>query len=119
MALTEGQSRWGSWTIHCIPAVCPPKAYLSRTEFYLRPAHYTIRSRQTGDQIKLGRRPAKTVKKLLIDEKTPAMLRERIPVVASGDGRVAALGGFGPDAAHLAQPGQPALHIILTEETSV
>jgi tRNA(Ile)-lysidine synthase len=119
VAVTAGQSRWGSWTIDCTPAVCPPKAYVSRTEFYLRPDDYIVRSRQTGDQIKLGRRPVKTVKKLLIDEKTPAMLRECIPVVASGDGRVAALGGFGPDAAHLAQPGQPALHIILTEETSV
>jgi tRNA(Ile)-lysidine synthase len=118
MALTAGQSRWGSWTIICTPAVCPSKAYVSRMEFYLRPDDYTIRSRQTGDQIKLGCRPVKTVKKLLIDEKTPAMLRERIPVVAGG-GRVAALGGFGPDGAHLAQPGQPALHIILTEETSV
>jgi tRNA(Ile)-lysidine synthase len=115
-AVSEGQSRWGRWTIFCAGAVCPAKAYISRTEFFLRPADYTVRSRQTGDKITRGRRPAKTVKKLFIDEKVPATLRGCVPVVADCEERVAALGGFGPDAAHLAQPGQPALHMILKEE---
>jgi tRNA(Ile)-lysidine synthetase-like protein len=116
MPVKAGAFRWGRWSLTCAPAVCPPKAYVSRTEFYLRPAEYTIRSRQTGDQLKLGRRPVKTVKKLLMDEKVPAMTRCFVPVLADGEGAVAALGGFGPDAAHLAQPNEPGLHIILKEE---
>jgi tRNA(Ile)-lysidine synthase len=116
MAVAEGKACWGRWTVSCERSVCPVKAYLSRREFHLRPADYTIRARQTGDEIKLGRRPAKTVKKLFIDEKVPAMSRAFVPVLADGEGAVAALGGFGPDAAHLAQPGQSSLHIILTEE---
>jgi tRNA(Ile)-lysidine synthetase-like protein len=116
MAVTEGTACWGRWTVRCERSVCPGKAYLSRREFHLLPGGYVIRARQTGDKLKLGSRPVKTVKKLLIDEKVPALSRGFVPVLADSQGGVAALGGFGPDWAHLAQPGQPSLHIILTEE---
>ena len=71
--------------------------------------------KRQGDRITLGERPAKTVKKLLIDEKIPACRREFIPVIDGGGG-AAALGGFGPDRHRLARPGEPALHIILKME---
>lgn len=119
MKLASGQFRWGSWSLSCTPSVCPPRPYISKTEFFLRPALYTVRSRREGDEIKLGRRPTKTVKKLLIEEKVPAARRELIPVIAHSSGKAAALGGFGPEAQYLAHPGQSSLHIILTEEKEI
>ncbi|MCI8916635.1 MAG: tRNA lysidine(34) synthetase TilS [Oscillospiraceae bacterium] len=116
--LVEGESRWGSWTIRCIRAECPGKAYVSPWEFYLKPDRYLIRSRREGDALKLGERPAKTVKKLMIEGHVPAAQRDCVPVLALGE-QAAALGGFGPDGAHLAEPGAPALHIILKAEENV
>ena len=113
--LVEGQIHWGSWAIGCTPAVCPEKAYITAQNFYLKPDRYVVRSRHEGDRITLGERPAKTVKKLLIEAKIPACRREFIPVI-DGGGQAAALGGFGPDRHRLARPGEPALHIILKME---
>ena len=110
--LALGENRWGDWTALCEEAVCPGKAYISPTEFYLRPGEYLIRSRRAGDRVKLGPRPERTVKRLMIDGKIPAVRREHIPVLARGE-RVAAVGGFGPDRECLAEPGGPALHVIL------
>ena len=114
----EGELRWGSWTVKSRAALCPGKAYIDQTSFFLRPEEYTVRSRREGDGVKLGRRPRKTVKKLMIEAKIPAQKREGIPVLDCG-GAVAALGGFGPDAEFLAAPGEPALHITLTEENAL
>ncbi len=112
MALEAGESRWGGWRISCTPAVCPAKAYASPEEFYLKPGAYILRPRREGDVITLGKRPSKTVKKLMIEGRVPACRRELVPVV-DGGGRAAALGGFGPDLDFLAEPGYPALHIII------
>ena len=110
--LAEGENRWGDWTIRCIRAECPGKAYVSPGEFYLKPERYLIRPRREGDAITLGRRPEKSLKRLMIEARVPAHRREEIPVLALGP-QVAAVGGFGPDRAFLAEPGQPAVHIIL------
>ena len=118
MTLALGETRWGDWTALCEEAVCPGKAYVSPGEFYLKPAAYLIRARREGDRITLGKRPVKTVKKLMIDGKIPAVRREHIPVLALGE-RVAAVGGFGLDRECLAEPGEPALHIILKEENGL
>ena len=115
VSLTLGENRWGDWTVLCEEAVCPGKAYVNPTEFYLRPGEYLLRSRQAGDRVKLGPRPERTVKRLMIDGKIPAVRRGHIPVLAS-EGGVAAVGGFGPGREYLAQPGGPALHIILKAE---
>ena len=115
LPLALGENRWGDWSALCEEAVCPGKAYLSPTEFYLKPGEYLIRSRQEGDRVKLGPRPERTVKRLMIDGKIPAVRRGHIPVLALGE-RVAAVGGFGPDKECLAEPGGPALHIILQRE---
>lgn len=109
--LTAGEIRWGDWVITCEKTLCPVKAYVSREEFYLRPGSYLIRSRREGDRLRLGARPEKTIKKLMIDERVPRHLRHRIPVL-EGDG-VAAAGGFGPHREALALPGEPCLHITM------
>lgn len=116
--LREGEQSWGGWSITCVPAPCPAKAYVSPWEFYLRPGEYLIRPRREGDRLTLGKRPGKTVKKLMIEGKIPARRRERVPVLALGD-RAAAVGGLGPERECLAAPGAPALHIILKAEENV
>ncbi len=112
--LEMGEQAWGGWAVTCVPAVCPEKAYVSPWEFYLRPGEYLIRPRQEGDQLTLGKRPGKTIKKLMIEGRVPARLRDSVPVLALG-GQAAALGGFGPEKSCLAPPGAAALHIILRD----
>lgn len=116
--LREGEQAWGEWRIWCTPAPCPAKAYISPWEFYLRPEAYLVRPRREGDRLTLGRRPEKTVKKLMIEGKVPARRRARVPVLALG-GRAAAVGGMGPEKDCLAAPGAPALHIIIKIEENV
>lgn len=112
--LVEGKSCWGSWTVICIQETCPEKAYISPWEFYLRPGRCLIRPRREGDKLTLGKRPEKTVKKLMIEGRVPAHDRDRVPVLEL-EGRAVALGGFGPDRAHLAAAGELALHIIMKD----
>lgn len=116
--LREGEQAWGEWRIWCTPTPCPAKAYISPWEFYLRPEAYLVRPRREGDRLTLGRRPEKTVKKLMIEGKVPARRRARVPVLALG-GRAAAVGGLGPEKDCLAAPGAPALHIIIKIEENV
>lgn len=116
--LGEGENRWGGWKITCAMAVCPGKAYIGPNEFYLKPGDYHVRPRREGDQITLGKRPVKTVKKLMIEGHVPAAKRGRVPVI-SLEGRTAAVGGFGPGKEYLAEPGEPALHMILKAEENV
>ena len=114
MLLIPGEHRWGDWTITCENTLCPAKAYVSREEFYLKPGSYLIRSRREGDRLRLGDRPHKTIKKLMIDERIPRHLRCRVPVLAGQE--AAAAGGFGPHREALAEAGSPCLHIIMRKE---
>ena len=113
MPILEGTQNWGSWEIICTPAVCPPKAYVDRTRFYLRSGDYTVRSRREGDELRLGKRPLKSLKKLMVEEKVPRYLRHTVPVLEDKDGMVAAAGGFGPHFEALAQPGTQCSYIII------
>lgn len=111
--LRDGVNLWGSWRFTCAPALCPPKAYTAPGEFYLKPGSYLIRSRQEGDEIKLGHRPRKTIKKLMIEGRVPRYERAGVPVLTDSEGIVAAVAGFGPHWDALAQPGTPCLRITI------
>lgn len=111
--LCQGATFWGGWHITCTPAVCPPKAYRAPNEFYLRPGSYVVRSRRLGDRLRLGQRPEKTIKALMIEKKIPQSERTALPVLSAGD-RAAALACFGPDRDFLAGAGEACLHIILS-----
>ena len=111
--LREGSQSWGGWHITCTTDVCPPKAYVDPTCFYLRGDSYQIRSRQEGDVLRLGKRPLKTIKKLMIETKIPRYLRDRVPVLADSQNRAAAAGGLGPHREALAQPGSRCLKITI------
>ena len=78
-----GTVEFGGYRITCAPAASlASDGYLVQTVGEL-----TVRSRRAGDQINLpgGR---KSLKKLFIDKKIPAFLRENIPVVADDAGVV-------------------------------
>lgn len=115
-SLIEGPQRWGGWRITCTPAVCPGKAYVSPEEFYLKPGSYRIRSRREGDELKLGKRPQKTVKKLMIEARIPRHLRGHVPVLADPTDRPAAVGGLGPHWEALALPETSCIHITIKRE---
>ena len=115
LPLGFGDNRWGNWTIFCEKASCPAKAYADPNEFWLRPGDYLIRSRKTGDALTLRPRPRRTLKRLFIDKKVPAVRRDFVPVIDEG-GLAAAAGDMGPDRSFLAVPGGDALHIILKRE---
>ncbi|MBE6991776.1 MAG: tRNA lysidine(34) synthetase TilS [Ruminococcaceae bacterium] len=74
-----------------------------------------VRSRKTGDRIKLPGRPSKSLKKLFIDEKIPAADRSTVPVIADACS-VAAVYGFGVDERYLAVDGDEVLEITITEK---
>ena len=75
----------------------------------------TVRPRRPGDRLALPGRPAKTLKKLMIEEKIPRHLRESLPVLEWG-GRLAAVAGLGPDAAFLPREGGACWHITCRPE---
>lgn len=107
------------WSVTCRRTVCPEKNFKKPDTFFVSGDKISgilvLRPRRIGDCIKLPERGTKTLKKLLIDEKIPSALRERIPVLAD-DAGVVAVAGFGPDAARLAQPDEPALEIKFQKE---
>lgn len=111
--LREGKQDWCGWHITCTPAVCPAKAYVDRSLFYLCTDNYLIRSRMVGDELKLGKRPKKTIKNLMMEAQIPRHLRSHVPVLANSSGRAAAAGGLGPHWNALAQPGSQCLKIIM------
>ena len=104
----------GGWRITCEKALYqgeeqgPCQFWLSAA---LAPA-LTLRSRRTGDRLRLPGRREKTVKKWCIDEKIPARLRPSLPML-DGDGRLAAAACLGPAQEFLPQAGEPAWHITI------
>lgn len=73
--------------------------------FYLPVGDYAARPRKTGDVLKRPGRPARTVKKLMIDEKIPRPRRDRLPVLET-EGRLAAAAELGQDERFLPQTGE-------------
>ena len=74
-----------------------------------------VRSRKSGDSIRLSDKAGtKTLKKLFIEKKIPARLRDTIPVLADTD-RVLAVYGVGQDVSFAAEPGDEVLKIRFRE----
>lgn len=72
-----------------------------------------VRCRRIGDRLRLPKRPEKTIKKWLIDEKLPCDLRDSLPVFTDREGKPLGMLGLGADASAAPVPGQPAWHITL------
>lgn len=114
LALTPGVHLWGGWCIRCCPGICPPRPQPG-SGMWLCAGNYVVRPRQTGDVIRLPGRPAKTLKKLMIERRIPACQRDCLPVIAGEQG-VAAAVGIGPHQGALARPGEPAVEITIEKE---
>lgn len=107
------------WRFFCRRVTVPANMEKNRHTFYLKRdmicGAVLLRPRKTGDSISLPGRGGKTIKKLLIDEKIPRRLRERVPILADARS-VLAVAGFGPDAPHLAEPGDEAYEITMNRK---
>ena len=78
-----------SWGDYRITAETAENLENSRDSFTVAPlGEITIRSRQTGDTLRLSG-GTKTLKKILIDRKIPASWRDRLPVLNDGQGVLA------------------------------
>ena len=104
----------GPWRITCRPAAAPAAHPEGPNHVFLArdalSGPLVIRPRQTGDAVTLPRRGRKTLKKLFIDAHVPRLERGTWPVLADAGGPLY-IPGFGPDAAHLAAPGEKAVEI--------
>lgn len=99
-----------------IRVVCAPAAALNPGEntFFVNPkGALRIRFRQPGDCIRL-RGGSRSLKKLFIDRKIPALLRDRIPVLAD-DGGILGIPGIGPDLDRMAKH-LPAIEIKIERQ---
>lgn len=113
----DGVTPLPGWQAVCRRGTRPPGQRPTPEHFYLKASALAqgafFRPRQEGDRIALPGRPAKSVKKLFIDEKLPRQRREQIPLLCCGE-TVLAVGGFGCDTAWLAEEGEPGWEIFLT-----
>ncbi len=88
-----GELVWHNVQISCTPAV---EIINTPNCFTVQPCgSLIVRSRETGDTIRLPG-GSKSIKKLFIDKKIPANLRDTIPVIAD-DAGVLAVAGIGAD----------------------
>lgn len=95
-----GRLFWGDYEIIVEKTAKPEKIHSLLNTFFVPcdriNGSLTVRSRRTGDEIKLQNRKTKTLKKLLVDEKVPQTERDFLPVIAD-DEKVFGIGGFGSD----------------------
>jgi len=105
-----GKVRWGGFQItierehYAGAGHAPGVLWLSCTRVA---GALTLRRRKVGDTLTRPGRPAKTLKKWMIEEKVPRHLRPLVPVFDCG-GRVAAVAGLGTDTAFLPRQGEEA-----------
>lgn len=114
----EGETILGGWTLSCRRATAPESPQQDANRYYLSLSkvgiQLSLRARQTGDELALPGRRRKSLKKLMIEEKVPRRVRERIPVLADENGLLA-VAGFGADRSRLASPGEDSLEMTFIQ----
>lgn len=115
----EGETVLGSWTLSCRRVSAPENPQQAGNRAYLSLARLgtqlSLRARQTGDELALPGRRRKTLKKLMIEEKIPRRVRERIPVLADESGLLA-VASLGADRSRLAAPGEDSIEITFIQK---
>jgi len=117
----EGRTRFfdTEWSVFCCQCICPEEFGRNPDTFFLSrdkiKGELILRTRLTGDRIRLSGRPTKSLKKLMIEEKIPLNRRAYLPVLAD-DAGVLAVASLGADESRLAQPGEKALKITFQKE---
>ena len=112
-----GTARAAGWTVTCSQPHIIEKTVNTPNAFTLRydmlDSGLWLRSRLPGDTMRLsgGNR---SLKRLMIDRKIPAVLRANVPVLAVGDD-IAAAALIGADVRFLANPGELAVEITITK----
>ena len=100
IVIREGCFEYGKYTVFIKKTEKCGKIHNSVNTFFIPcdriEGELVLRSRREGDEIKLLRRPKKSLKKLFIDERVPKTERDLIPVIAD-DEKVFAVYGFGSD----------------------
>ena len=117
--LEIGKNIYGGYVISLKKAVKPGKINNSVNTFFVLYDRISgdlfVRPRNTGDSIRLKKRPEKSIKKLFVDEKVPKQDREGIPIIADCE-KVIAVSGFGVDERVMADAGQECLEIRIEKE---
>lgn len=113
-----GSVRAGAFTISCRETILPENFVNTPFQFAIgcdTIVHhaFTLRPRQTGDQIHLSG-GTKSLKKLFIDRKIPARLRAQYPVLTAG-GKVLALIGAAADTRYLVSSGAAILFTVVQD----
>lgn len=106
------------WRIHCkvqekIPEIVNTPFTFGISCDRIELSCLTLRSRLPGDRLRIAA-GHKSLKRLLIDRKIPASLRETLPVIVCGE-QILAATGVGVHLDYAAQPGAPALMIELIQ----
>lgn len=105
--------------ISCEKEVFNPNIYNSFTTFLFKNeavcGKMVIRPRKSGDTIRLSERGGtKTLKKLFIEKRIPAAIRQHVPVIADDNG-VAAVFGIGADIRFKPKPGDAVLKVTVKD----
>lgn len=101
---------WCCYNSENLPSVSEegtPNSY--RERWHLWVANVTdlqLRTRQTGDRLRLAKRPEKTVKKWCIDEKIPKNNRDTLPVFVKSSSSVVAVALLGTQVGYHPNEGQ-------------
>lgn len=112
-----GKTAYGDtgWLVVCRKVRCPEEQDRVPGAVYLSCGQIkgamVLRTRSTGDALKLPARPGKSLKKWFIEGKIPLLERDLIPVLAD-DAGVLAVALLGGDVSRLAVPGEEAFEII-------
>lgn len=108
VSLVEGQCSFGNYSVFVKKTVKTEKINNSVNTFTISCDRIQdglhLRSRATGDEIKLPKRPTKSLKKFFIEKRIPKAEREKIPVIADGE-KVVAVYGIGTDERYIPQNG--------------
>ncbi len=114
IVLQEGSFSWGGYDVSVKKEEKCSNVHNSVNTFRIPCGKITgnlfLRTRETGDFIKLPKRHGKTVKKLFIDERIPSGERNTIPIIADASG-VVAVYGFGVSEVHTASVGDDVIYI--------
>ncbi len=106
--LCEGEFHFGCFRVFVKKTVKTEKINNSVNTFLISCGRIqdglVLRSRAVGDEIKLPKRPTKSLKKLFIEKRIPKAQREKIPVIADGEKTVAVY-GIGTDERYIPQNG--------------
>ncbi|MBR2668106.1 MAG: tRNA lysidine(34) synthetase TilS [Oscillospiraceae bacterium] len=119
LSLEDGAvTKAGGWLFTCIRTVAPDGPPVPDV-WYLDPGtlgrELLIRPRQTGDALRFPGRGQRSLKRAMIDQRIPRLLRDTLPILTDEHGVVAAA-LLGADESRLAKPGTEAVRLTVARD---